>query len=138
MALPHDIAAWRLATEHGLPFPFRGHGWSMWPTLRPGDEALFAPLAAPPAPGDVLLYATDAALVAHRLVGSLPDGRLVLRGDAMGRADPPVEPAAVLGRLVAVRRGGRSRPPSRLWRLFALARPALRVVHALTPAKRHE
>src|SRR5438105_4969722 len=56
VSVDHEIAAWRLAAARGLPFAFRGLGWSMWPILRPGDEAFFAPLAATPRAGDVLLY----------------------------------------------------------------------------------
>jgi hypothetical protein len=46
--------------------------------------------------------------VAHRLLARDPaSGRLRLRGDAMPHDDPPVEPDAVLGALVAVQRGSR-------------------------------
>jgi hypothetical protein len=103
----HEIAAWRLACERGLPFSFRGLGRSMLPALRPGDEALFAPLRAAPRPGEVLLYRAGDRLVAHRLIATHADGQLRLRGDFLPADDPPVPRAAVLGHLVAVRRNGR-------------------------------
>lgn len=134
MGVEHDIAAWRLACERGVPFAFRGLGLSMWPSLRPGDEALFAPLDAPPAPRAVLLYRAGDQLVAHRFLGVLPDGRLRLRGDAMAADDPPVEPAAVLGHLIGLRRGGRTLPPPRIAPLLrGVTRRMVRVVRALTP-----
>jgi hypothetical protein len=126
--LDHEIAAWRLACEHRVPFAFRGLGRSMLPALRPGDEALFEPLAGPPRAGDVLLYRAGDRLVAHRFVALSDDGdgHLRLRGDLLAAEDPPVPRAAVLGRLVAVRRGGRTLPADR-GRLAAYGRilPAL-------------
>ena len=107
MSVDHEIAAWRVACARGVPFAFRGLGWSMWPTLRPGDEALFAPLAQAPRRGDVLLYRAGDRLVAHRFLGAHADGQLSLRGDFLATDDPPVPSEAVLGRLLTVRRGGR-------------------------------
>jgi hypothetical protein len=135
MTVEQQIAAWRLACAQGsgARFPFRGAGASMWPTLRAGDEALFAPLAAPPAPGEILLYRMHDGLVAHRFRGALPDGRLRLRGDALMQDDPPVEPDAVIGRLVAVRRRGRERPiaPAALTPVYVALLPVLRLVRRL-------
>ena len=135
MTVEQQIAAWRLACAHGKHerFAFRGAGASMWPTLRAGDEALFAPLAAPPEPHEVLLYQLRGGLVAHRFRGLLPDGRLRLRGDGMLRDDPPVEPDAVLGKLVAVRRGGRERAfaPAPLTPVYVALLPLFRLVRRL-------
>jgi hypothetical protein len=106
LGIEHDLAAWRLAHEHGLPFAFRGDGASMWPTLRAGDEALFVPFDGEPQRGEVLLYRAGDRLLAHRLVGTT-GAHLRLRGDAMPDEDPPVSRSAVLGRLTAIRRQGR-------------------------------
>jgi len=108
VSVSHEIAAWQLACANRVPFCFRGLGSSMLPALRPGDEALFEPLAdLPPRRGDVLLYRAGDRLVAHRLLAADADGHLRLRGDALAADDPPVPAAAVLGRLVAIRRGRR-------------------------------
>jgi hypothetical protein len=108
VSVDHEIAAWQVACARGVPFAFRGLGTSMWPALRAGDEALFAPLAHAPRPGDVLLYRAGERLVAHRFLGLRPDGALRLRGDFLVQDDPPVPRAAVLGCLVGVRRDGRA------------------------------
>jgi signal peptidase len=107
VSVDQEIAAWRLACERGVPFGFRGLGTSMWPALRPGDEALFEPIAQAPRVGDVLLFRAGDRLIAHRLLAVAADGMLRLRGDFVGAEDPPVAPSAVLGRLMGVRRGGR-------------------------------
>jgi hypothetical protein len=103
----HEIAAWRIACAAGLPFHFRGLGRSMLPALLPGDEALFAPFEGAPRRGDVLLYRAGDRLVAHRLHAFEAGGRLRLRGDLLSSDDPLVPADAILGRLVAIRRGGR-------------------------------
>ena len=107
LSVDHEIAAWQLAFSRGVPFAFRGVGVSMLPTLRPGDEAMFAPLVSVPCVGDVLLYRAGDALVAHRLLAHAQDGRLRLRGDYMAADDPLVCADAILGKLVTVRRRGR-------------------------------
>jgi hypothetical protein len=128
----HELAALRAAHALGRPYPFAGAGLSMWPALRPGDVALFAAPGAP-RPGDVCLAVVDGRLVAHRLIAREGD-RLLLRGDAMPAADPPVAPAAVVGRLVAVRRAGRELPWPPPAHAFYVR--ALRAVHAVPVATR--
>src|SRR2546428_13306896 len=66
--------------------------------------------------GDILLYQGERGLIAHRLVGLRrsakgEDVRYLLQGDASVDRDDPVQPEQVLGRVVAVRRGGRGRGP---------------------------
>ncbi len=107
MSVEQQIVAWQLAYANGLPFVFRGLGRSMLPALHPDDEALFAPLDAPPRPGEILLFRAGDRLVAHRLLAVAADGRLCLRGDFMAADDPMLPADDVLGRLIAVRRHGR-------------------------------
>src|SRR5437899_3820773 len=64
--------------------------------------------------GDSLLYQGERGLIAQRVVGLRrsakgEDVRYLLQGDASVDRDDPVQPEQVLGRVVAVRRGGRSR-----------------------------
>jgi hypothetical protein len=91
----------------------------MWPSLRDGDEALWAAPSGPPRVGQIVVARTAAGLVAHRVrrAGEV----LLLQGDACPRADAPIPPEAVLGLVRRVRRGGRElgpeafdRGPSRL------------------------
>jgi ribosomal protein S18 acetylase RimI-like enzyme len=128
MDVEHAALAFRLASERGLRFRFEAAGRSMWPLLRPGDVALFEPLGRPARPGDVLLYRAGDRLIAHRVIGRTPDGRLRLHGDFTLGEDEPVEPACVLGRLVRVEKRARSGRPAAdgvAARLLASALPAL-------------
>jgi len=83
---------------------------SMAPHLRGGDAVLAAPLAAPPRPGELLLYRQQDYWVVHRCLGrtAAPDGRegLRTRGDGRNVLDPHLVAEDVRARIVAVRRGG--------------------------------
>lgn len=82
------------------------HGVSMLPTIFPGAEVELEPSPERVAPGDVLLARVgERRLVLHRLIELRPDGRLLLKGDALGRPDAPVAATSVLGRAVWVSAG---------------------------------
>lgn len=62
-------------------------GGSMAPTIVPGDLIV---LARPPAtvePGMILTLEVDGAVVTHRVVRVLPDGRFITKGDANSVTD---------------------------------------------------
>ena len=95
---------------HSQTFRFRVASWSMYPTLRKGDQLMVEP--ASPAQfqvGDLLLYHHRGQLICHRVV-SLEKvglgGRIVTKGDATTGPGEVLEPGQVLGRVVAVRRRG--------------------------------
>jgi hypothetical protein len=99
-----DVSCGLLAQGYGVRF--RASGASMRPAVCDGDVITVAPSAASSvAPGTVLLYRRDGRLFAHRVVHvSNGAGGLLLRGDALPSCDAPVDPALVVGELVAVRR----------------------------------
>lgn len=119
---------------------------SMAPQLRPGDAVRVAPLpGARPQPGAVLLVRQGDFLVTHRLVGwAAANDELILQGDACPQPDRPTPAAAVLGVVIAQRRGGRwRRLANRRWELawrrgvlgFSLRR-ARRFMSAFTTVSR--
>jgi signal peptidase I len=83
--------------------PVRVAGWSMGPTLAPGDIVLVQ-RGAKPIPGDVVLVAAAGhAPMLHRVVELLDGGQVRTKGDANEVADEePASPAEVTGRAVAV------------------------------------
>ena len=110
-----DVVTDLLRRGHNVRF--RARGGSMHPTIREGEAITVAP--ARPAGinrGDVILYRVGQGVIAHRVarVAQRPDGALVFspRGDAAQGRDDPVEEGAVLGRVVAVERGGRTLNPA--------------------------
>lgn len=79
---------------------------SMAPFLRPGD-AVWAEPAVPASlrRGDVVVVRREGDLVTHRLV-AVGDGQWYTKGDNVRYLDPPVTVDAILGRVVAIERGG--------------------------------
>jgi signal peptidase I len=115
-----------LATEilrGGNTLRFSARGGSMWPIIRNGDWAeVQAISAASIRRGDVVLVRTGSGrLLVHRVrwIGRAGDEvALRTQGDALAHPDPLIHAAQVLGRVVAVERGGRrlrlDRAPLRL------------------------
>ena len=89
---------------------FSATGWSMLPTIWPGDT-LMVERAAPNEirVGEVVLLGRDGRLCAHRVVAK-PDGSgktpWITRGDAMSAPDRPALESEVLGRVAYLIRGG--------------------------------
>ena len=84
---------------------------SMAPFLQPGDAVQVAPIRTwPPERRTVLVVRQGEYLVTHRLVDWVGIGtkeQMLLQGDACPRPDHPAAPSAVLGTVVARRRGGK-------------------------------
>jgi hypothetical protein len=95
----------------------RALGGSMEPAILPRDILVVSRCGVDDLqPRDVVLFARDGRLFAHRLleVGRHAGRPLLLtRGDSMWSADAPVEAADLLGRVVAVGRQGVFRAPAR-------------------------
>jgi hypothetical protein len=101
---------------------FAATGWSMLPTIFPGDLLAverFADMsekgqtrASQIKLGDVILARRADKLCAHRVVAAPAEGSpaaWITQGDAMAVADPPVHRNELLGRVVSVTRNGRRR-----------------------------
>lgn len=89
---------------------FAATGWSMLPSLLPGDT-LVVERASPNTfcVGDIVLASRDGKLCAHRVV-SLPEFRnpfWITQGDAMLRPDRPVLDDALLGQVTGFVRAGK-------------------------------
>jgi signal peptidase I len=94
----------------GFCINFHTPGQSMYPTIRDGEKVSVEPvLERDIKRGDILLYKCHGRLIAHRVIRihSREEKSLVLRGDALNEPDAPVKFNQVLGRVVAVERGGR-------------------------------
>lgn len=96
----------------------------MWPFLREGDRVWIRPL--PPRAGDVVLLDSGGLGPLHRVLLRLPGGRCWVKGDAALRGDGWISPERILGRVVALNRGGQPRRlPRQLPRLCSLLLPPL-------------
>ena len=117
-----SLAAVDLLGRAGGEGTVRVQGDSMGPTFGPGQRlrVVFAPNRL--RRGDILLFRQGEALLVHRLLGrARPQAgcrRLRTRGDGAAGLDPPLDPALVLGRVVALEDGG-------VWRSFRTRRARL-------------
>ena len=92
-------------------------GWSMLPAVWPGDTLVIERIErGTVCEGDIVLFSRDRRLFAHRVVAmSSPAGnaKLLTRGDAMPRPDPPVGDSDLLGKVTYIVRNGKWIKPSR-------------------------
>lgn len=98
--------------KEGEKIRLRVNGDSMYPTIRRGDVLIVQRTAPGDIHlGDVVTVQRENDWVTHRLIAITPagDGKSTTwttKGDNMLFADPPVEPQAVIGRVVGVERNG--------------------------------
>jgi len=120
-ALDAALRLWQTTgRRHTIPI----EGSSMLPLLRHGDQVAVAHGLDDLRRGDVIVFRRGDRLVAHRL---LKTGRqtFITKGDHTLHLDAPVPAAAVLGRVIGMRRGAR---------FAALDTPAWRQAGALIAA----
>jgi len=94
-------------------------GQSMLPSVWPGDVLLIKRCRIGEiSSGDIVLYAREGRLFAHRVICAAPDrekARLVTRGDGLPSQDFPVSAEELLGRVSQIVRDGKcDAPPSSL------------------------
>lgn len=90
-------------------------GYSMFPTLRPGDKVLVNPVVENklPIPGEIIIVNDNYTLVLHRLIEirKNKEGEIVFitRGDSMAESDPPVRRDQIVGIAHSFRRNNKQR-----------------------------
>lgn len=87
----------------GGRFVMRARGGSMHPWLPDGAVVEVVPVALDQLDrGDIILASHAPELyTVHRVVGRLPDGRVLTKGDSLDSLDPPVGGEALLGKVRA-------------------------------------
>lgn len=90
-------------------FQFVAWGSSMVPSIFPGDTLVVRRETSEGARnGDIMVFVRDGRFYAHRLVDKAEEGgpiRLIARGDALDKNDPPFAQNEMLGRVAVVIRG---------------------------------
>lgn len=99
-------------------------GWSMLPTIWPGDELVIERVDCNRvSTGDIVLFGRDSRFFVHRVISKVDDhlsGGLgvITRGDGMPMPDRPVASSEVLGRVSLIRRSGGYVRPAASMSLF--------------------
>lgn len=103
-------------------------GWSMLPSVWPGDTLLVERAASDQvSEGDIVLFGRDRRLFAHRVVarGAIDGARTITQGDGMPQPDSPVSDSELLGKVSFIVRNGRRIEPSKTLRVSEQAVAAL-------------
>jgi signal peptidase I len=119
-ALTCDLAGEILRSSGSLRL--RVTGWSMLPTVWPGDTLVVEPVSTDSvSEGDIVMFSRGQRLVAHRVTKICGAGEVQTQGDAVPRPDAPVAQREVLGKVSAIMRNGKRIEPSRHLRSSARA-----------------
>jgi signal peptidase I len=105
-----------LLTE-GKTIRIKAHGYSMFPSIRPGSLILIEPLNVKGIPheGEIIAIRREAGLIVHRLSKILyKDGvtYYIARGDSNAYADKPVKIDKIAGRIVRAESTGENPVPA--------------------------
>jgi signal peptidase I len=110
-ALKCELAAESLRVSGRLRL--RVTGWSMLPTICPGDTLIIERAdARVVSEGDIVLCARENRFVVHRIVARHADA-ITTQGDAMPQTDPPVPDQDLLGKVASIERNGRCVVPGK-------------------------
>jgi signal peptidase I len=116
--LQRELAAEVLRSSGSLRL--RVTGWSMLPTVWPGDTLLIERVSSEDIfAGDIVLFSSGRRFVAHRVVAIGDDAgvsRVHTQGDAVPRRDAPLPASGLLGKVSFIQRGGQWIEPSRFLR----------------------
>lgn len=96
--------------SEGKTIRIKAHGYSMYPSIKPGSVILIEPitLKGPPVPGEIIAIKRESGLIVHRLVRILKNEGTTLfiaRGDSNARTDDPVNISMIAGRIISADSG---------------------------------
>lgn len=117
-ALKCELASEVLRSSGNLRL--RVTGWSMLPTVWPGDTLLVERASADQvSDGDIVLFGRDQRMFVHRVIakGEPQNQEIVTRGDSMPASDSPVSDKELLGRVSFIVRNGKCIEPNKAMRL---------------------
>jgi signal peptidase I len=87
----------------------RANGWSMLPTIMPGNLLLVERAGHGVSTGDIVVFSRDGRLFVHRVVSMARksgDAFVITQGDGMAQPDPPVAASELLGKVALIERSG--------------------------------
>jgi len=101
----------------GTTIRIKAHGYSMYPSVKPGSLLIIEPLKlkGDPKPGELIVVKRESGLIVHRLVKIvISDGTryYIARGDSNAYADPPVKLEMIIGRVARSEATGENRIPA--------------------------
>ena len=97
--------------SEGKTIRIKAHGYSMYPSIKPGSLVLIEPLRVkgPPVPGEIIAIEKGDGLIIHRLTRIVVMNKAttyIARGDSNAFADNPVKINKIAGRIVGAETTG--------------------------------
>ena len=89
----------------GTTIRIKAHGYSMYPSIKPGSLIIIEPLRVKGAPvrGEIVAIKREAGLIVHRIVKIIIRNSVryyIARGDSNASADHPVSIEKIAGRII--------------------------------------
>jgi signal peptidase I len=105
--------------SEGTTIRIKAHGYSMYPSIRPGSLLIIEPLKVKgdPQRGEIVAIKRESGLVVHRVIKILiKDGKryYVARGDSNARTDQPVPASMIAGRVIKAEPTGENPRPANI------------------------
>jgi signal peptidase I len=103
--------------SEGKTIRIKAHGYSMYPSIKPGSIIIIEPLGQKgnPVPGEIIAIKRENGMVVHRLLKIvIKDGvrTFIARGDSNAYADAPITIDRIAGRVVRSEPSGENPEPS--------------------------
>jgi signal peptidase I len=103
--------------SEGKTIRIKAHGYSMYPSIKPGSIILIEPIAlkGKPVPGEIIAVRRESGLIVHRLTKIIIKNGIasfIARGDSNAYADNPVNYDKIAGRIVGVEITGENTVPA--------------------------
>jgi signal peptidase I len=103
--------------SEGKTIRIKAHGYSMYPSIKPGSLIIIEPLRQKgnPVPGEIIAIKRENGMVVHRLIRiQIKDGVrfYIARGDSNAYADAPITIDRIAGRVVKSEPTGENSEPA--------------------------
>jgi len=103
--------------SQGTTIRIRAHGYSMYPSIKPGSLLVIEPIQVKgdPKPGEIVAIKRENGLIVHRIIKVIiSEGtrKYIARGDSNARTDKPVNLNMIAGRIVRAEPTGENPVPA--------------------------
>jgi signal peptidase I len=103
--------------SEGKTIRIKAHGYSMYPSIKPGSLILIEPIKIKgnPVPGEIIAIKRESGLIVHRLTRIVVNNGIttyIARGDSNALEDDPVTIGKIAGRIVGAESTGENPVPA--------------------------
>lgn len=103
--------------SEGKTIRIKAHGYSMYPSIKPGSLILIEPIKIKgnPVPGEIIAIKRESGLIVHRLTRIVVNKGIttyIARGDSNALEDDPVTIGKIAGRIVGAESTGENPVPA--------------------------